>query len=254
MALAWKPDPSTPLKGAITVTGVTTRYQLYWGDGQSVSGQPNKTYTHTYYDPDIYTAYLIREGEVPQKPFLTATYRVLPSLDQLVTVAQVPGELSVGVTIDEEPNPTLVPRYRITWTRDAITEVLGEPGRTYSHWYGTAGKHQVNVLDRLSGVNRAYQVPLVEPVVDPDFTLAEDTADPQRYTVTLTVAHAEGQDRTFTVDWGDASAAEQLPAAAGQTLTHEYALPSTYDVYLRYSDDPDTYAIRSVTVPFEAAE
>lgn len=88
-----------------------------------------------------------------------------------------------------------------------------------------------------------------QPLSAPDgplVSLNEDTTDATRSTVRLDV----GQVGNFRVDWGDGTAAQDVPALG---ITHKYQKRGTYNVAVWQTSDPLKITFRKITIPFEGA-
>lgn len=246
--LKWEPDPDVPLKGAITVSGVTKTYRLLWGDGDVVNdGQPGRSYEHTYDKAGPYTAALIAAGDT--KPSVYAAYRVLAADEKLFEVTQVPGSYSVAVRFKEPAGP-VAPRYSIQWTnKDATDITVTKGGQETSYWYGSSGPKKLRVTDHWSNRVSFHRVTLTEPVIDPDILLVENPNDTSRYTVELAVKHASGTGK-LEIHWGDGTEWEQIDAVTGRTASRKMDLPGEYAIRARYADDHSKFALAWATVPF----
>ena len=86
-----------------------------------------------------------------------------------------------------------------------------------------------------------------QPLSNPDGPLVninEDTTDATRSTVRVDV----GSGGAFRVDWGDGSAAQDVPANG---LTHKYQRRGTFNVSVWQTSDPLKVTFKKITIPFE---
>lgn len=99
-------------------------------------------------------------------------------------------------------------------------------------------------------INAGPAVPEADPQPEPlALSVTEDTADPNRLTVTVTVDNkAQG---AVTVDLGDGSAV-QANAGDSSPLTYAYAGPGDYTVVATDDDNATRGGSQTVTVPFTA--
>jgi hypothetical protein len=247
-AIIFKPSLSVLHQGTLKVEGVTTNYTLYFGDGFAHAGRPDQSHSYTWPSPGPYTAVLVRDGE--REPFTKTSFRILPQPQPNVTVEQVPdAEYTVRVAFTD-PDEGPVGRFSITWAPgESAIDVLGIPGTSIDHYFGEPGRHPILIQDHWSMMRRPFVVEIVDPVVDPDVTLVEDTSDTTRMTVKLDVANASGSDRKLLVDWDD-GVSEQIDATVGVSVSHQYVFAGEYMVSVRYTDDHDAWRAVWVTVPF----
>lgn len=251
--LKFEPSFTAALHGRLVVSGVTTNYTIHYGDGMAHAGKPNQYHDWVWPSPGPYTAVLVRDGE--RHPYLKCAFRVLPQPASNVTLEPSPDDDYTARLTFTDPVDQPVGRFNITWERGGTPQdVLGVPGTWVDHYYGSAGLKHVQVIDHWSWLRRVENVTLVDPVIDPDATVVEDTTDPNRYTVKVEVAHSSGAaGRKLTVEWGDGDAVE-IDAAIGTAVSHEYVFDGDYLVRVRYSDGTGRTKYLDVTVPFTNAE
>lgn len=248
--LIFRPNTVTKYMGALQVIGVTTNYTLHFGDGASRAGRPNQNHNYTWPSAGPYTAVLVRDGE--SVPFVKKAFRILEQPSPNVTVS-VPTDVDYTARVTfNDPADGPVGRFEITWAKgETAHEVIGVPGTSVDHYYPTVGTHQLRVSDLWSGYRSTFPVDIVEPSYNPDLTATEDTTDPERYTVKLEVTHSTGAaDRKLTVDWSD-GASQEISAAVGTTVSHQFGFADDYLIAAYYSDDIDgQHRYLPITLPF----
>jgi hypothetical protein len=252
--LIFRPSNVNKFAGNLRVVGVTTNYVLHFGDGFAKAGKPNENHDYVWPSSGPYTAVLVRDGE--RTPFIKKVFRILEQPSPNVTVeAAADADYTGRVTIND-PAEGPVGRFEIIWARgETPQEVIGIPGTVVDHYFGAAGSYLIRVVDLWSSYKVTYTIDITEPVIDPDATIAEDTTDPERYTVKVEVTNSSGSpDRMLTIQWGDGSF-EEVSAAVGTTVSHRYDFDDDYLVWVSYSDDEDGKAkFLDVTVPFTDGE
>lgn len=257
--LKWSHKSNAGLQGTMQSRGMPGNFTLFWGDGTNdhIKPQPGKpTVTgHTFKKPGVYTAWAAIDGD--PDPYLSVTYRVLATPYPNVTVeAATDRDYTARVVFGDDGDDTgPIGRYTITFGvgGTVVPYVPGIPGTSVEQ-YMPAGAQKIHVQDHWSGLARTYDLTIAEPVIDPALTVSEDTSDPDRRTVLLTVTAATGTDRTVTIDWADGTDPDTIEATAGASATHAYDFAGDYIVAAAYSDDPGTVQYVPVTVPFTGTE
>lgn len=231
---------------------MTTNYTLHFGDGFARAGKPNQRHDYTWPAAGAYTAVLVRDGE--RKPYLMTPFRILQQPQPNVTVEPSPEADYTARLHFNDPADGPVGRFAITWAAgEEPQDVVGIPGTWIEHYYPTAGQHVLRVVDHWSGFKKVERVTIPVPVADPDATIVEDATDPTGLTALLEVTHSSGAaDRKLTVEWGE-GAVEEISAAVGTKVSHQYDFAGDYLVWVYYSDDPNgKVKFLDVTVPFAA--
>ncbi|WP_229784156.1 PKD domain-containing protein, partial [Deinococcus sedimenti] len=230
----------------------TVNYRLDWGDGGSeswrgVSGQPTRTFNHTYNQAGTYTIGTVATGTSYTAPTRTSTVTIL---DPTIRVPQGYQTESLSVTPvvvkDLMPGST----HTVAWG-DGSSESFTVPGGApqeflLRHTYVKDGTYTVSVTT----------APTVSPI---QVTLK---TPPPQLSVTGTALQADLSlrllqgDTDYTIDWGD-SQTTALPrtvsgvCCAPIVQSHAYSAPGTYTINVYGPTSPTTTGILS-TIAYTA--
>lgn len=250
-------DDRQSVTASITTAGDGMATYIDWGDGtrEDVTAVP-ATMTHAYTAPGDYTVtagYSDGGGAVTSHTVTVPFTSALDPAPTFTAAESVPADASRrGVTADVTASSGSKP-VTVDWGDGTDPSPVAAVPGTADHVYAADGSYTITVSYTDGGGEPATQdvtVPFAA-VAAPTFTVAEsDPAGPDRRTVTASVT-AAAADHTVTIDWGDGSTVENLPAVPG-TLDHVYAAAGDYTVTAGYVESPET-ATQPVTVPFADA-
>jgi len=233
--------PSTVITGAVVtaiaanlVPGLT--YTLDWGDGttDTLTGSASGTKTHAYKAPGTFPVTLSAPGVTPAQQVVTVT--ALPPTLTTTPTAAAPGQTITATAGNLNAELT----YTLNWG-DGTTVNLTTGSPTATHAYNLPGVFPV--ILSAPGVTPVQQVVTVTAPA-PALTVAPSTVT-TGVVVTATAANLVS-GLTYSLDWGDGTAADTLTGSTNATKTHTYALPGVFPVIL--STPGVTPISRTVTV------
>ncbi|MFG2225385.1 hypothetical protein [Streptomyces sp. NPDC048644] len=214
--LTWSAFP----EGNVSVT---------WGDGiPAQTGQPaSGTLTHAYAAEavDEQTITVTSEADATKKA--TATFTpTAPAPEPSVTAEADAGDESgrtAAITLAGFPADDAV---SLDWGDGTTAETVPAGTTTAKHAYaaGVEGEQTITATSATDATKKAtaeFTPKAAEPVPEPSVTAAADEGDATGRTVAVTLADFPA-DGAVSVDWGDGSAAEEVPAGT-TTATHAYA-------------------------------
>ncbi|WP_407571944.1 PKD domain-containing protein [Deinococcus altitudinis] len=206
-------------------------YQIDWGDGSSESLTPTAStavLTHTYSRPGSYAVKISTAGAAP----VTVTALVRASSPVLsVTPAAV--NYTVQVQVGQPVTATLtnlVPAltYQLNWQDGSVDTVTGVTTATRTHVYLKEGYFGINGEQADGYTSNGFQVIVTLPA--PAFTTTAEQLDA---TATLTELIPVV---TYTFDWADGTPPVTVTGVTTATLTHHYAAPGDYRLFLKAND------------------
>lgn len=227
---------------------------LDWGDGgrtSNNSGDGQEETRHRYLQPG---KYMIKASDADE-PSRTATFEVTVPFTQpkpILTITEDtsdPNRLSINVTVDNHGEGPV----SIGWgDSTAAVENPGDGTTVSPHTYAGAGTYTVRATDVDNpALTASQQVTVPFTAVLWDFETVEDTSDPNRLSVTLTVTDPT-DGVTYEVNWGDGDGQTwaDIPAGDPMTANHAYAAAGTFDIEVRDKATPTDTRTHPVTVPF----
>ena len=247
-------DDRQSVTATITTAGDGKQTYIDWGDGtrEDVAAVP-ATMTHAYTAAGDYTVtagYTDGGGAVTSHTVTVPFTSALDPAPTFTAAETVPADESRrGVTVDVTASAGSKP-VTVDWGDGTDPSPVDAVPGSADHVYTADGDYTITVSYTDGGGKTATQqvtVPFAS-VEAPTFTVAEsDPAGPDHRTVTAEVS-AAAADHTVTIDWGDGSAKENVPAVPG-SLDHEYAADGTNTITAGYVESPET-ATQDVKVPF----
>ncbi|MGW1838573.1 hypothetical protein [Streptomyces sp. NPDC002067] len=213
----------------LTYSGFTGTVSVDWGDGTPAqTGQPaSGTLTHAYAAEvaDEQTITVTSETDATKKATATFTPTAPspgPSVTAEADAADESGRTAT-ITLAGFPADGAV---SVDWGDGTAAETVSAGTTTAKHAYaaGVEGEQTItatSATDATKAASVKFTPKAGEPAPEPSVTAAADGGDATGRTVAITLADFPA-DGAVSVDWGDGSAVEEVPAGT-TTATHAYA-------------------------------
>ena len=220
----------------------TLTYSLDWGDGSAAdttTGAATAQKTHAYTGPGTFTVTVTSSGTTPVTGTVSVT---VPTLTASAAGNGLSATLNLG-------NLLVGYSYSVNWG-DNVTEPLTATATTaqLTHPYNQPGTVTIQVTPQ-GGAPITTTATLTVP--DAILSVAPASA-PAGQTVTANLSDLTSK-LTYTLDWGDNTAAETITGTATAQKTHAYAQPGTYTVMLTSPGTTPVTATVNTTVPAPTA-
>lgn len=255
-------DRQNPLALWANCVGLTTPYQIQFGQGSVYDMQPTTAMKRGVYGtPGAYMIYA-HNGETGSKLEVYAWRQVVLRGDKTVHVdlepvmGGKPGEYRLKA---QDDGIDAASRYSVDWgdnsiDGNAVESVWLAPGQEYRKVL-TNGEHDVKVYDEHGLRTRHFQINVdgsVNDTTDPQVTVTRDDSDTTGYSVILEFTKVDEQ-KAVIIDWGeDVEDYTQEIAAPkkGQKVKHKYADQPQYVGLAYYKDGSGVQSPFSVTIPW----
>ncbi|WP_407569550.1 PKD domain-containing protein [Deinococcus altitudinis] len=203
-----------------TVGNPNPALSLDWGDGSVIQAAASQS--HSYAAPGRYTVRLLQGGVVRSDvaPVLLSVTAPAP------TLSVTPGSANLGQTFTATlGNLVTGVTYSLDWADGTVDPVTGSGSVTRTHGYAAAGTYAVKLT--APGLAPALQTvtvnltPIVLNVVPNAVSPGDD--------VTANISGAS-KGVIYFLDWGDATAAQQLYGDDAYAVKHVYGRPGVFVV------------------------
>lgn len=219
---------------------VTSPSHAYADDASEVCGAATCTVTLTVTDEGGTGPTALSGSD----SYGVAVLNVAPTISAVRTVSPVSEgqEVSVSVTASDAPGDQPVLRYSFDWDNDGCDPAQGDTCNGSlngaAHIYADKGTWTIGVTVRDDDGGSVSQTVTVDVVDSKPAVVAITNTSPadrgQQVQAILQMSIQQGDNYTFTYDWGDGT-----PASTGcdRVCAHSYAADGTYPITVTIDDD-----------------
>ncbi|MDB5333484.1 MAG: hypothetical protein JWP03_4635, partial [Phycisphaerales bacterium] len=230
--------------------GPVTSFSVNWGDGSALQTFPGATTTaaHTFATAGkatITAAIIDGTGTYANAGTLPVTISPAPTIALSGKSTTNPGAvytLTLGAVTDPGYSAT---GYIIHWGDGSAAQSVAAGTASATHTYSSIGTPKITVdLSDATGTYAAAGTLSLNVAATPTVVLTGNAFANASGTYTLNFGaanDANGPVTGYTINWGDGSAVQSLPATA-LTATHTYAAPGKVTVSAAITDATGSYA------------
>ena len=231
-----------------------TSLAIDWGDGKvdSVAVQGG-VFSHVYDIPG--SGMIVVTGQSPQGPVQASVpVSIGPRLMTVSGTSDAQTGMTYTLTADFSPSTAAeVTNYHIDWGDGQVQDLAGNGGTSFSHTYVNAGAYTVDLAatTQHDGIfSGTTYVTIGSPIdsgsagyLSAGVYANQALVEGQGFDLSIQFCGSEPPPSSFTVDFGDGSGGEQVPAdvtsndSSGAIVPHTYAEEGAYKVTVSDGSD-----------------